>query len=273
MRRHCRFATMICALVLSTLAGRVAGAQDVAGAKDHPLFSRMPNFTITEYETKDFDRHEFKDSGGNDVTVEGRKTVIQYEVKSGAKPLSALQITRNFANAVKRIGGSAYEYTEGTAFLLHKKDSKEAWAEVNATGEGYTLTIVEKAALVQEVTANALLEALNRDGRVTLYIHFDTGKATIKPESQPVIGQIVEMLRSSPDLKIGVEGHTDNVGNPQANKTLSNQRAAAVMVAIVKQGIDAKRLGAAGFGQDNPIADNKTEDGRAKNRRVELVKK
>ena len=230
----------------------------------------MPNFTITEYETKDFDRHEFKDSGGNDVTVEGRKTVIQYEVKSGAKPPSALQITRNFANAVKRIGGSAYEYTEGTAFLSHKKDGKEAWAEVNATGEGYMLTIVEKAALVQEVTANALLEALNRDGRVTLYIHFDTGKATIKPESQPVIGQIVEMLRSSPDLKIGVEGHTDNVGIRKRTR-LCPATAAAVMAAIVKQGIDAKRLGAAGFGQDNPIADNKTEDGREEPRDCEEV--
>ena len=273
MRRHCRFVTMICALVLSTLPCRVADAQDIAGSKDHPLFSRMPNFIITEYEAKDFDRHEFKDSGGNDITVEGRKTVIQYEVKSGVKPPSALQITRNFANAIKKIGGSAYEYTEGTAFLSHKKDGKEAWAEVNATGEAYTLTIVEKAALAQEVTANALLEALNRDGRVTLYIHFDTGKATIKPESQPVIAQIVEMLRTAPDLKIGVEGHTDNVGTPQANKTLSDQRAAAVVAAVVKQGIDVKRLGTAGFGQDKPIADNKTEDGRAKNRRVELVKR
>jgi outer membrane protein OmpA-like peptidoglycan-associated protein len=250
-----------------------AGTQDIAGAKDHPWFGRMQNFAISEYEVKDFDRHEFKDSGGNDVVVEGRKTVIQYEIRQGAKTPSPLQITRNFVNAVKKIGGSTFEYTEGTAFLSLIKDGKEAWAEVTATGEAYTLTVVEKAALVQEVTANALLEALNRDGRVTLYIHFDTGKATIKPESQPVIAQIVEMLRSTPDLAIGVEGHTDNVGTAPANKTLSNQRAAAVVAAIVKQGVEAKRLSASGFGQEKPIADNKTEEGRAKNRRVELVKR
>ena len=132
MRRHCRFAIMICALALSTPTGRVAGAQDIAGAKDHPMFSRMPSFAITEHETKDFDRHEFKDSSGNEVTVEGRKTVIQYEVKPGVRPPSALQITRNFVNAVKKIGGSAYEYTEGTAFLSHKKDGKEVARLVGA---------------------------------------------------------------------------------------------------------------------------------------------
>jgi outer membrane protein OmpA-like peptidoglycan-associated protein len=70
-----------------------------------------------------------------------------------------------------------------------------------------------------------------------------------------------------------VEGHTDNVGNPKSNKTLSNERANSVVAAIISQGIDAKRLSAAGYGQDKPIADNKTEEGRAKNRRVELVRK
>jgi outer membrane protein OmpA-like peptidoglycan-associated protein len=70
-----------------------------------------------------------------------------------------------------------------------------------------------------------------------------------------------------------VEGHTDNVGNPKSNKTLSDERAKSVVAAIVSQGIDTKRLSAAGYGQDKPIADNKTEEGKAKNRRVELVKK
>jgi outer membrane protein OmpA-like peptidoglycan-associated protein len=80
-------------------------------------------------------------------------------------------------------------------------------------------------------------------------------------------------MKNSPDLKLSVEGHTDNVGNPKANKTLSEARAKSVIAEIVKQGIDATRLSAAGFGQDKPIADNKTEEGKAKNRRVELVKK
>jgi OmpA-OmpF porin, OOP family len=125
----------------------------------------------------------------------------------------------------------------------------------------------------QDVTASNMFEALNRDGHIALYINFDTGKSVVKPESQPIIEQIVQMLKSNPDLKIGVEGHTDNVGTPASNKTLSEARAKSVVSSIVAQGITAERLSPAGYGQDKPIGDNNTEEGRAKNRRVELVKK
>ena len=125
----------------------------------------------------------------------------------------------------------------------------------------------------QDVTASDMFDALSRDGHIALYLNFDTGKSAIKPESSPIINQIVEMLKSNPDIKISVEGHTDDAGNPKSNKTLSDDRAKAVVTEIVAQGIDSNRLSAAGYGQDKPIADNKTEDGRAKNRRVELVKK
>ena len=137
----------------------------------------------------------------------------------------------------------------------------------------YYLTIVLKELMKQVVTASDMFDALNRDGHVALYINFDTGKSIIRDESKPVIDQIVQMMKSNPDLKIGVEGHTDNVGTPASNKTLSEARAKSVVSAIVAQGVSADRLSPAGFGQDKPIADNNTEEGRAKNRRVELVKK
>jgi OOP family OmpA-OmpF porin len=83
----------------------------------------------------------------------------------------------------------------------------------------------------------------------------------------------VKLLKDNPGLKVGIEGHTDSTGTPARNKTLSQQRAESVVSALVKAGIDAKRLSTAGWGQDKPIADNKTEEGKAKNRRVEIVKK
>ena len=135
------------------------------------------------------------------------------------------------------------------------------------------MIIVEKKAMAQEVTASDMLAALNKQGFVALYINFDTDKATIKPESKPIIDQIVSLLKDNPGLKVGIEGHTDSTGTSIRNKTLSQQRAESVVNALVKAGIDGKRLTAKGWGQDKPIADNKTDQGRAKNRRVEIVKK
>ena len=98
-------------------------------------------------------------------------------------------------------------------------------------------------------------------------------KADIKADGQGVIDEIATALRNTPALKVGIEGHTDNVGAAAPNLKLSEARAQAVMAALVAKGIAAARLSAAGFGQTRPIADNAAEDGRAKNRRVELVKK
>jgi outer membrane protein OmpA-like peptidoglycan-associated protein len=154
------------------------------------------------------------------------------------------------------------------------KGNDEMWVEVSTLGgDEYYLTIVIKELMKQDVTASAMFEALNRDGHIVLYINFDFGKSIIRDESKPIVEQIVQMMKSNPDLKIGVEGHTDNVGSPASNRTLSEARAKSVVTTIVGQGISADRLSPAGYGQDKPIADNNTEEGRAKNRRVELVKK
>jgi outer membrane protein OmpA-like peptidoglycan-associated protein len=118
-----------------------------------------------------------------------------------------------------------------------------------------------------------MLEALNRDGRIALSIQFDTGKATIKPESLPIIEQMAALLQGTPALNVSVEGHTDSVGSAAANQTLSESRAKAVVAALVGRGIPAGRMSAAGFGASKPVAGNDSEEGRAKNRRVELVKK
>jgi outer membrane protein OmpA-like peptidoglycan-associated protein len=144
---------------------------------------------------------------------------------------------------------------------------------VYSYSDSYNLTIIEKGEVEQEITANAILEELNKTGKAILYINFDSGKSTIKNESMPVVDQIIEMLNQAPDIQISIEGHTDSDGKNESNLKLSEARAKAVVEAITKGGIDAARLSSAGFGEEKPIADNSTDEGKAKNRRVELIKK
>ena len=118
-----------------------------------------------------------------------------------------------------------------------------------------------------------MVDELNKSGFVALYINFETGKADIKPESQTIVDQVADMLKSNDSLNVSIEGHTDNVGTAASNKTLSENRAKSVLDAIAARGIEKSRLSAKGWGQEKPIGDNKTEEGKAKNRRVEIVKK
>ncbi|MFH1090236.1 MAG: OmpA family protein [Pseudomonadota bacterium] len=269
-------AVLLC--VLFIYVGTALGEEDVEGAKDHPMFSRMPNYHIVKY-SSNFDMFAFPIAQDKTEKVEGQMTYIEYTLKEGANKPSPLQIMRNYTNAIKKIGGVVvYEGQSETADRAVTckvvKGGQEVWLFLNpAWQNSYAVTVVEKGEMVQEVTASDMLTALNKDGRVALHILFDTGQATIKPESQPIIDQVVTLMKDNPDLKLGVEGHTDNVGTPASNKVLSEKRAAAVVAALTKAGIAQNRLTSAGFGQEKPIADNGNEEGRAQNRRVELVKK
>ena len=272
-------------VIFATLLGvGIARAQEEP--KDCPYFSAMPNYELGSSEDKEFDAHSFFNGKGL-VSIEGKLWSKYYSLKEGATQASELQITRNYANALKAIGGTVYieglcegekcgDY-EGWKFVSGKasKDGKEIWLEVAVynSGQNYQMTVVEREAMKQDVSASGLLAALNAEGHVAIYINFDTNRADIKPESRPVIDQVVAMLKENPGLSLSVEGHTDTTGAPEKNKVLSQQRAKAVVTALVGAGIDAKRLSAVGLGQEKPIADNSSEEGRAKNRRVELVKR
>ncbi|MBP9580493.1 MAG: OmpA family protein, partial [Parabacteroides sp.] len=111
------------------------------------------------------------------------------------------------------------------------------------------------------------------DGKIITYgITFDTGKATLKPQSMGTINEIYKIMTDHPELKFSVEGHTDNTGNQASNQTLSESRALAVMDKLSEMGISKSRLATKGHGQNAPVSDNNSDEGRAKNRRVEFVK-
>ncbi len=276
MKRIAKAAGAVGLILLAVLAAAPAlgQEQDAEGCKDHPLLSRMKNFYISGCRSA-FDAVEFYVAESETETVEGDKTVIDYALQEGAQQPSYLQIRRNYGNAVKSLGGTIL--FEQDRYLSAKivKNGRTIWFSVEGFNDGgdYTLTFLEVAAMEQEVTADKMYDALAKDGFMALYINFDTGKSDIKPESRPIVEEIASLLKGHGDLRIGIEGHTDNVGTPQGNKTLSEARAKAVLAAVVAAGVDASRMTAVGWGQEKPVADNRTEEGRAKNRRVEIVKK
>lgn len=141
-------------------------------------------------------------------------------------------------------------------------------ANINGTSWASAITNVRIAQ-----GAVPLYDRMMTDGKFITYgITFDVGKSTIKPESMGEINRIVKLMQDNPDLKFSVEGHTDSTGNEATNHTLSDARSKAVVNKLVEMGIAATRLTSSGKGQSNPIADNGTDEGRAKNRRVEFVK-
>lgn len=283
-----RLAPSLLALGFFFAMGIAAAGDDIAGSKDHPLLTRYPDSFITEYE-KNFNSVSFvtgKDAAGapQKEDVEGQATVITYFYADAERQPSALQLIRNYENAIKGIKGAVVyerlpkEGDGGEVTLKATAGGKDVWIKVepgifSAPTQSYKLTVVEVEKMAQVVSANAMLDELNKNGFIALYINFDTAKSNLKADGEATVKEIVAMLKSEPKLKLSIEGHTDNVGAAASNLTLSQARAKAVMDAIVKSGIPGDRLSSKGLGQTTPIADNRSEDGRAKNRRVELVKK
>lgn len=273
--------TAILGLLLSMASSDFAAAADadLKGSSDHPLVSRMPGFHITEYQTSEYASYPFFDKEKKRVSIEGRKFTIRYTLDKGAPEPGELKIRRNYQDALKKIGGTVINDENFNRFttVVVRKGNRETWVEVRCySGSTYQLAIVEKEVMEQVVEANA--EAMGNDidatGHTAIYgIHFDTGKSEIKPESDAAIAEMARLLKGNAGLKLYVVGHTDNVGSLDANMKLSRDRADAVTKALsAKHGIAADRLKAYGVGSLSPVASNQTEEGKARNRRVELVR-
>lgn len=286
--------------VVVALAPSVLLADDAPGCRDHPLFNRLAGYTIESCSQQEFDEVEFPVGEPDNCQVrkrekvEGRRTDILYVKQESAGPGSALQIARNYQNAVKQAGGrTVAEYgADGSprmacdpagifyigdrvTTLNLNRDGHDIWVMVFPfVGAGnYGVRIVEREAMQQEISVSDWLSQLNATGLLTLYVNFDSGKASIKADSQATVDKMVALMQQAPQLQLEIAGHTDNVGNAAANQVLSEQRAKALVDALVAKGIGSSRLVARGYGATRPIAANDSEEGRARNRRVELIKR
>jgi flagellar motor protein MotB len=189
-----------------------------------------------------------------------------------------------FASAIRRATGNLNAYLGGEGRYLAAKLTRpegDVYAALCIAIGWYSNAMVQLDVIEVKpmetglVTVNAEVLAVDiaKTGYVAVYgIYFDTGKADVKPESEPTLKEIAKLLQQSPKLQLYVVGHTDNVGTLNSNMELSKLRAEAVVKALIsRHGIDSKKLHPVGVGPLSPISSNKTEEGRAKNRRVELV--
>lgn len=238
--------------------------------------------------------------------LEGKVTKFKYSVPANR---SGLEIMRSYQDALQRGGFQILFRCDGKQCISDKfqggytSSASGIWCTnceepmrylaaklSRPSGDAYVSLVVEKdkyeggtwltiievkpmAAGLVTVNAEALANDITKSGHVAVYgIYFDTGRAIIKAESKPVLDEIAKLLSMQSTLKLHVVGHTDNVGSVASNMTLSKQRADAVVNALVTDyRIAATRLQANGAGPLAPVASNAGEDGRAKNRRVELV--
>jgi outer membrane protein OmpA-like peptidoglycan-associated protein len=285
-------------LALLLVAAPAHAQMDPASFKEHPVVKHYPSALIDSHDEKEFDATDLvvgysaapkpaivrKD-------VEGRVYKTFYIHQGG---VSALQVMRNYETALKAEGfkvvvsgkvaalpsmESARDGALFGAFVLEQDGQPAIYVNILIdpnVGEPVSRVVVVEPELMKQVykvDASKLYAGLSAEGRIAVYgINFDSAKSSINGDSEPVLTQVREMLAAHPELKIKIEGHTDNVGGQAANLTLSQQRAAAVKAWLVKAGIAEDRLSTSGHGDSRPLAPNETDEGRGKNRRVELVR-
>jgi len=271
------------ALILLITQGLKAQTEDAGDCKDHPLFTCLPNYRINECLVKESDIFNFPVESriAEDVkkqTIEGKYFFYSYNVKEGAQETSSLLIFRDLESELIQhyglIVARVVEPMNSYSFITGKvpKDNMDTWILFQATGSDYQLNIVEKRRKVQVIMADSMWNVLNKRDSLALDIFFDDDTTSIIPASLPIIDQIDQLLKNHPSLKLSIQCHTDNRRPAVDNKIKSAMRARVVLDALAEKGTPKTRLSSIGWGQDKPVADNRTDEGRAKNRRIVIVR-
>lgn len=199
---------------------------------------------------------------------------VAYRSYQGPSTLSKLQFVRDYREALLKAGWKMQYPVEekavndyGSLAAQYTQNGRDVWVKLEYE---YGAKLSHSVA---DVGGEDWGSKLDKDCRLPLYgVFFDFNQSTLKSESEPVLNKAAALLKARANVAVEVQGHTDNVGTDAFNQTLSGARAASVKVWLSQHGIDSQRLSSNGDGKTQPVADNGTGEGRARNRRVELVK-
>jgi len=279
--------TIIVSLIATGFFLMAGLAEAAADGKEHPLIRPWPgselepNPTFNNFNEFAFRVMDEKTGKSTKETVRGKfwsLTYILYDAnRNWDASHSVLEYRENYKQAALEKGGTIlYEEQGYLTFTLQGDDGSTTWCEVHIWNKSMQdLRIIEVAGMKKSMTFGPaeMKAALDAEGRVQLHdILFDLDRAILQPKSTKQLQDVVTLLKDQPDLKIEVQGHTDDQGEVEYNRDLSQRRAEAVVAYLGLFGIDTDRLVPKGFGESKPVMENTTEEGRAKNRRVELVK-
>jgi outer membrane protein OmpA-like peptidoglycan-associated protein len=243
------------------------------GGNDYRLLGHVPGFIADTPTKKNFAEFSFPLANGKEIPVRGALYIVTYQLppKPPARAITQKEFIQNYRVALQDLSVEVSRDRPDSISARLEDHGQTVWLLVTP----YRVVAVEEKPFqltIQPPNADAMKAQLDKDGHIALYVNFDFAKATLKPDAAPTIAQVVDLLKRNPGLKVSIDGHTDFVGAHDYNVKLSQDRAASVVAAITAAGIDGARLKSAGYGPDKPIAPNDTDEGRAKNRRVELVK-
>lgn len=224
-------------------------------------------------EGKDFNQKLFDKSVYDYIGKIGAKLIYKGNFPEDEKQRE--QLEKNIWNGNTMTAGLKRESDAPFSVYAFKNNDKKYILNIqsnSAEGNVFIMELKDFEQTIKKYSSEQMKSDIDKTGKAILNINFDTDKATLKPDGQKIVDEIYALLNTNQNLKLSIEGHTDNVGSATRNKQLSTERANTVMYALAGKGIDIKRLKATGFGSEKPIKANDTEENKAQNRRVELVK-
>jgi len=245
---------------------------------DHHLLGHMPGYVADPPQKQPLGELTFVVQDGeetHEIKVQGARLEITYTPAAGTMPASDLDIQLNYRAALAALGAQILFTDAGTTLARLVDNDRLLWVKVWSQETAITLSYVKETAFKatpKAVTAETLRATLESRGRVALSLAYDFNRATLRPQSAPIVTEVARMLREAPQMRLLIEGHTDNIGPREANVALAAARAGALRDMLVREGADAARLGVVGIGPNRPVADNATSEGRARNRRIVLVR-